>query len=79
MIDEPPRGAEGLQGERAGSSCSCQGAPILGGSWRGTSARVLGGRLISHVLDKPTVRPTWAKGEGWGRPGLNSDEGGGPK
>lgn len=55
MIDEPPRGAEGLQGERAGSGCSCQGAPILGGSW-GTPVPKFWGAGSSHVhaADKPT-------------------------
>lgn len=71
MIDEPPRGAEGLQGEWASSACSCQGAPILGGSWRDTSVSVLGGGLISchtsqpaltiHLGDEERAQGAWAK------------------
>lgn len=69
MIDEPLRGAEGLQGEWAGSGCSCQGAPILGGSRRDTSAQVLGDRLTSRAPDKPTCATYLGDGGREGRPG----------
>ena len=75
MIDEPPRGAEGLQGDEPAQAAATRQHPTLGGAG-GTPVPVLWVAGLSHVspTNQPAVSSYLGDAGRAGRPGLNSNE-----